>query len=54
MNLPTIIIGALVAAAVIAIVARGLYNRKHHKGGCSCGCSGCPSSGLCHPTGPKK
>ena len=47
----TIIIGVLVFAAVAAIVGRGIWNRKHHKGGCSCGCSGCPGSSLCHPEG---
>ena len=47
----TIIIGVLVFAAVAAIIRRGIRNRKHHKGGCSCGCSGCPGSSLCHPEG---
>lgn len=49
MNLPTILIGILVAAVFIAVIARSIYNRKHGKGGCSCGCGGCPNSGLCHP-----
>ena len=36
--LPTILIGLLVAVVFFAIVGKGIYNRKHHKGGCSaCG-----------------
>lgn len=49
MNLPTVIIGILVAAVFLAVVLRGVYNKKHHRGGCSCGCGSCPSRGLCHP-----
>ena len=33
--LPTILIGLLVAVVFFAIVGKGIYNRKHHKGGCS-------------------
>ena len=47
----TILVGLLVLAIFVAIIARGIYNRRHHKGSCSCGgsCGSCPSSGLCHP-----
>ncbi len=49
MNLPTVI-GALVVFAVFAaIVGRGLYNKKHRKGGCGCGCDHCPGNSMCHP-----
>jgi len=48
-NLPTILIGIIVAVLVVAVIARGAYNRRHGKGGCSCGCGSCPSQGLCHP-----
>ena len=50
MNWPTIIVAALVAAAVIAIVIHGIRNRKKGKHSCSCGgsCSGCAMSGSCH------
>ena len=46
MNLPTILIGLLVLAVFAAIVARGVYNKKHGRSGCSCGgdcghCKGC-------------
>ena len=51
MNPATILVGLLVLAIFVAIIARGIYNRRHHKGSCSCGgsCGSCPSSGLCHP-----
>lgn len=48
MNIPTLIGTILVAAIFIAIVARGIYNKKHGKGSCSCGgdCGAC--GGACH------
>ncbi|ERI98982.1 MULTISPECIES: FeoB-associated Cys-rich membrane protein [Eubacteriales] len=49
MNGPTIVGALLVLAVVAAIVGRGIWNRRHHRGGCSCGCGDCPSRGLCHP-----
>lgn len=55
MNWPTLLIGLAVLAVFVAIVARGIYNKLHHRGGCACGgsCAGCPGNGLCHPT-PKE
>jgi len=46
MNLPTILVGLVVLAVFIAIVARGIHNKKLGQGGCSCGgdcgsCHGC-------------
>ena len=49
MNGPTIVGALLVLAVVAAIVGRGIWNRRRHRGGCSCGCGDCPSRGLCHP-----
>lgn len=51
MNPPTIIIGLLVLAVFVAIIVRGVHNKRQGKGGCSCGgsCGGCPGSGMCHP-----
>ncbi|MBO1678735.1 FeoB-associated Cys-rich membrane protein [Bittarella massiliensis (ex Durand et al. 2017)] len=49
MNGPTIIGALVVLAIVAAVVGRGVWNRRHHRGGCSCGCGDCPSRGLCHP-----
>ncbi len=50
MNWPTFIVTLLIAAAVLAIVIRGIRNKKKGKSSCSCGCScgGCPMSGQCH------
>lgn len=47
MNVPTIIGTVIVAAIFIAIVARGIYNKRHGKGGCSCG-GDCGNCGCCH------
>lgn len=49
MNAPTIIGALLVLAVFVGILARAVYNKKHHKGGCSCGCGDCSSRGICHP-----
>lgn len=44
--MPTVI-GAIIVFGIFgAIVGKAIYNRMHHKGGCSCGdCAGC---GGCH------
>lgn len=47
MNAPTILVGTLVLVIFVAIVARGIYNRRHGKHGCSCG-GNCGSCGGCH------
>lgn len=49
MNAPTIIGALIVFAVFAAIVGRGIYNRRHHKGGCGCGCDHCAGSSTCHP-----
>lgn len=48
MNLPTIVIGLLVLAVFVTIVARGVYNKRCGKGGCSCGGSCGACGGGCH------
>ena len=47
--IPTVIIGAIIAALFVAIIAKGIINKK--KGKCSCGCSGCAMAGICHEKG---
>lgn len=47
-NLATIIIGAVVLAVVVLITVKMTKDRKKGKNSCGCGCSGCPSSGMCH------
>ncbi|UQT49738.1 hypothetical protein M5E87_08685 [Flavonifractor plautii] len=37
MNAPTIIIGLIILAVFVAIVGKGIYNRRHGKSSCSCG-----------------
>ena len=49
MNAPTIIVGLVILVIFVSIIARGIHNRKHHKGGCGCGCSTCPGACDCHP-----
>ena len=44
-NWGNILVVVLVAAAVIGAL---LNLRKRKKSGCTCGCSGCPSSDICH------
>ena len=46
LNLPTIIIAAIIAAAVIGIIVSGIRKIKRGEGSCacSCGCSGCKNS----------
>lgn len=47
MNVPTIIVAAIVAAVFIAIVITDIRRRK--KGaGCSCGCGSCAMRDICH------
>ena len=48
-NIATIVISALLLAAVIGIIA-GLARKKAsgESISCGCGCSGCPSASLCH------
>lgn len=45
---PTIIVAAVIAGIVIAIIARGIINKKNGKGSCSCGCGGCAMKDSCH------
>lgn len=48
MNLPTILTALLVFGIVAAIVIKMVRDKKAHKGGCSCGCSGCGNQAFCH------
>ena len=47
-NLPTILGAAVVFGVFALIVAKQIIRRKQHKGGCGCGCDGCPNPGACH------
>ncbi len=49
MNVPTLLVCLVLLAVVAAIVGRGIYNKRHRKGGCGCGCDGCGHRDICHP-----
>ena len=48
-NIGTILICALLIAAVAAIVISMIRSHKKGKSSCGCGCSKCPMSTQCHP-----
>lgn len=48
MNIPTLIVALIVAALFVAIVVSEYKKKKSGKGSCSCGCSGCSMSDVCH------
>lgn len=44
----TFIIGGLLTIVVTLIVVKMVKDKKAGKTSCGCGCSGCPSNGICH------
>lgn len=47
-NIGTIIIGLIVFVLIVGIVVKLVKDKKKGKTSCGCGCSNCPSSGICH------
>lgn len=48
MNLPTILVGLVVLGLFVAVVARGIYDRRHGKSSRSCGdCGSCGACSAC-------
>lgn len=47
-NWGTILVATIVAAIVILIIQKILRDKKKGKTSCGCGCSNCPSAGMCH------
>lgn len=47
-NLASIIVGAIVFVIIAAVVIKLILDKKNNKSSCGAGCSGCPSSGICH------
>lgn len=47
------IIIAVVLAAIGGVVASAIRKKKSGKGGCDCGCDGCPSASACHACSSK-
>lgn len=46
-NIATVIICAVLIAAVSAIIASMVKNKKKGKSSCGCGCSDCPVNSSC-------
>ena len=46
-NLPTVIIAAVLAALLLAVAVRGVRRRRRGGSGCGRGCSGCPYAARC-------
>lgn len=44
----------VVAVAFAAAVGYIIYRKVTHRGGCDCGCSGCPHACHCHKGEKKK
>ena len=44
----TILVGVVLAAVVTAIVVYMRRKKKSGRSPCGCGCSDCPSAGMCH------
>ncbi len=55
-NLATIVVSLIVLAIVSLVVWKMVRDKKHGKGGCSCGgsCSTCGACGACHGSRPVK
>ena len=47
-NIGNIVVLVIVAVIVALIIAKMARNKKNGKSSCGCGCSGCPSAGMCH------
>ncbi len=43
-----IIVGTVLLAAVVAVIAKMIINKKKGKSSCGCGCSSCGTGGTCH------
>ncbi len=48
--IPTIIISSIIGIIFLAIIVKGVINKKNGKSSCSCGggCKGCAMNGTCH------
>lgn len=44
----TIIVSAILIIIVSLIIYKQIKNKKEGKSSCSCGCSGCAMSEVCH------
>lgn len=53
-NLATILISAVLLAAVARVILGMIRDKKRGKSSSGCGCSGCAASGFCDPGAQKK
>ncbi len=49
-NMATLIIAAVLIAAVISILVKMAKDRRQGKSSCGCGCSSCAMKDSCHKT----
>lgn len=42
----TVIVAIIVFGLVGLITGKGIYDKKHHKGGCGCDCSSCGGDAI--------
>ena len=47
-NWGTILIGGIIAVAVVLVIIKMYRDKKKGRSSCGCNCSNCPSSGTCH------
>lgn len=47
MNWQTILVLVIVAAVFLAVVIKGIIDKKNGKSSCSCGCEGCAFKDSC-------
>jgi len=50
-NVPTLIVSLIVLLVFVAIIVKGVKNKKAGK--CSCGCGGCAMADVCHKNSNK-
>ncbi len=51
-NLATILVALIVFAVLALAVAKLIRDKRRGRGGCSCGCGGCPHAGTCRREPP--
>lgn len=44
----TIVIALIIAGIFLAIVIKGIHNKKTGKSSCGCGCDHCANAQYCH------
>lgn len=47
-NISTIVIGLIIFAIAVGVIAKMIRDKKNGKTTCGCGCENCPSADICH------